>query len=419
MSQNRDLRRVLLGCLVVLLVVFGIQSVRKGLRPKDPNFAYAEQLPWASGSGNDLTAYMEMAGELVAARDPVAGSYYLPFTALAFVPYLALPTASAHVVWYAVNVGCLFAIAVLTGRLAGCPWDSPARARLGWASGLTFLAFLPALQNHWLNGQINLPAVLACVLFFHWYSAGKHALAAVALAVAISIKLCPLLLLGFLVFRRSFGTLALTLLATLVLNLLPAVFLGNAIWQVLGDLGLRLSGAFNGRSAISDRTMFFTVSGFLHWAAEHLGWLQPGQSVPLFKAFGFLTVLGGLGIREWRSRQAETIEEKLPVLACYLLAILLLLPVSETHHLVFALPALLLLALRVRDAADRFCRHQAAWFAAAALLLLLGRLDRDGPCYFLAILCLFAHFTIAPSRSRLPARAVGQGKALDALAAAS
>jgi alpha-1,2-mannosyltransferase len=372
--ESQHARRVLQVSIGVVLVVFAVGAMRRGLRPAE------------AGNGNDLTVYLEMSRAMLAGEDPVAGTYYLPFTAVAFLPLYVQPAPVAHAAWYAINVGCLLGIALLIGRYGA------AGNRLLWPFALTFAASIPVLQNHLLNGQINLPVVLACILFFHWHRQ-RPTLSALALAVAISLKLSPAILLGYLVFRRSYVVLGLTVILTGLLNLLPCVYLGTEVFTVLGDLGQRLTSAFGGRSAIVDKTMFFTVSGFLHWAGERLGWITPGKTIGTLKVVGGVIVLGGLCMREWKPGRQE-----IDVLACYLAATLLLLPVSETHHLVFLFPALLLAALQIWDSQHAVRWPALAFFATVVLLLVLGRLDRDGPCYFLAVLCLFTRLClIAPA----------------------
>lgn len=83
------------------------------------------------------------------------------------------------------------------------------------------------LQEHLQHTQVNLLVLLLCLLAFDLFRSRRAALGGLALAAAASVKAVPVLLLGYLVYRRRWREVAWTVGFLLVLNgALPVAVFG-------------------------------------------------------------------------------------------------------------------------------------------------------------------------------------------------
>lgn len=142
---------------------------------------------------------------------------YPPLFVLLFIPFALLSLGIAAVVWTALK---FVSLAVVARELF---------ARLGIRSRLwQILAILPAvpylaLEFHYGNVQFFIFALVAAALL--WMDT-RPPLAAVALALAISIKVAPLFFVPYLAARKRFRVAGLALASTVVLTLLPSAYFG-------------------------------------------------------------------------------------------------------------------------------------------------------------------------------------------------
>lgn len=157
-------------------------------------------------------------------------------------PWWAMPYPLAVAVWYAVNVACLMlGVHVWSNALERY---EDAKAREGAYQGSYLLRFgsllglLPFAGDGLARGQPAPLLLLLVVLFLVFYIDRRLALASLMLALAITIKLFPLLLAVIPLLRRDwkflFGT---ALWALLLLVGLPVLCLGPAatldLYQVM------------------------------------------------------------------------------------------------------------------------------------------------------------------------------------------
>lgn len=108
-------------------------------------------------------------------------------------------------------------------------WPAAAE-RLSFASGAVLVPVLLTarlLQEHLQHTQVNLFLLYLALLAFALFRAGRAAWGGLALAVAASVKAAPVLLVGYLVYRRRWRETAWTAAWLLVLNgVLPALAFG-------------------------------------------------------------------------------------------------------------------------------------------------------------------------------------------------
>lgn len=178
----------------------------------------------------DFPVYYEAGRSLVGGRidlyspDFAAGRVmdyrYPPFFLVALAPLWLLPYPAAACVWYLLEIlqiiGCVVILRSVTGpeRFAWKVW-----LITGLAVGQYYVMVL-----HY--GNAHLMAVLFLFAAFYYASREKNLLAALAMALAITIKLTPVLLLPYFALKAKKRFLLLTGGLLIALNLAPAAYFG-------------------------------------------------------------------------------------------------------------------------------------------------------------------------------------------------
>lgn len=340
-------------------------------------------------NGNDFTMYLQAAAALFAGKSPYSMSgamhYMYPlFLAAVLGPLATVPRDLATTVWFLASIASAVGAARVMVGLARA--SGVIRADLPTIVPLVAFWFLlwDPIQNDLLNGQVNFPVLLLCVLSLGASLERRTLGSAVPLAAAIAVKLNPALLLGFLAVRRRWTAIVLCLGLTAALALAPLIFIGRGL-APYGDyvqsiLLVRVHGEYAIHQGVS-----FSVNGVLEKIAPDWGrslWRRAlGGSLPL----------AGLAVVEIVSRRRRAPAREIWVFCLYLIAVLLVTPISEVHHLVYAFPALglLLLASVLGELESRGPRRLGGALACC-LFLFGGWAARGGPWFFLGLCLLYA-----------------------------
>lgn len=392
MSPNG--RRAWIGAGIVLGVVLGVQSVRKGLRPQ----------------GYDLTAYLDAGAAALAGTTPYGFAgitfpyLYSPFFACAMAPFDWLPAIVSMLLWYGLSVAAL-AYALRRAYVWAEQAELPRRGRV-----IAFVVLAAVLfrlvHTNVTNGQVNLILLAMCVAAFESDRRRHAGRAGFWLALAIHTKALPAVLLGYLLVRRRWRTLGWCFAFGCAFALLPFLFWGSAAVDIYADYlhqletKVREGTIDNGALTIaSDGNIeYFTLRGFV-------ATLWPSLSSSTFVQYASVAAIGlTLAVAE-RARRRTTAADG-AAFALYLAAALLVSPLSEKHHLALLIPALALAAFaRRHDAVTLVCS------GVAALSLILAKPWPGGPWYFLAICsaslaawrsCRLAPLQMLPRRQSTP-----------------
>lgn len=368
--KNRTYQ-IAMAALSVIALVFLIQTFGKAYRPQ----------------GFDLTGYLDSAAALMHGQNPYQTAspfpYLYPLTlAFLLIPLTVIPYWLAVFIWYVVSVVSLVLVAKVLGDLV-CERYNMRWGRWSYVllAGMS-VALAPILQNNLLNGQVNFVVLLLCVLCLKFHLDKRDVLSSATLAVAIAIKIVPAILLLFLVVRRRYGAALLTIGLAGAFCLVPALLLGRQAPANYLEWGRHMA-ALASTPSPEKGTMFFTLHGFLSY-------LFPGliNSFAATVASIAAVIIAAVGLDANNRGRAEA--------ACdawafseYLLAILLILPISETHHLAFLIPAALLVVLRSVLTAGLSRSQRYGIPVLFSLLFWAGKADKNGPMFFLAIVVLF------------------------------
>jgi alpha-1,2-mannosyltransferase len=257
-------------------------------------------------------------GELYAYEQPgqvrAYGFTYPPFAALVMAPITA--------VQWPVGAAALAAASV-AGTLA-LLWLR-FRQMVPMLAGITLLAAAEPWRDTLSLGQLNI-VLLVLVAFDLLVLLGRHPAAGVCIGLAASIKLTPALFVGYLLVTSRYraalvaaGTMAgTTALAWLVAPDASYTYWTDLLWRTerVGDLAF-----------VSNQSLAGVVA--------RLGSPHPGLWPVLVVA-----VLAGWA---WRARQAGKAGDEWAGFALTGVAMCLVSPVSWIHHLVWQVPALLVL----------------------------------------------------------------------------
>ena len=296
--------------------------------------------------GYDVHCFLATARAVRAGANPYQLDLPIPYNypllaCTAAVPLTFLPEPIVHGGWFLATLAAwACVVGLLVHRLRPFKADRW-RPELWLPLGFGSLLLFGPIQNHLLNGQTDALVLLLCVLFWIDWRERRGGRAALWLGLGVSLKLVPALFVLPLLMRRSWAILGLTCLWVVVLSVaLPALFLGTGVLPAYEYYAQTfLLGQFDG-SIHSDQ------SGHCYTLYGTMAWLVPALKNSLAaKAGAALMVLSPLAALEWRG-SPRTVWSSLARLETYLTTILLLTPLSETHHLTVLLPCAWLMALR-------------------------------------------------------------------------
>lgn len=182
-----------IGLKVTLFISLGLAAVIGG-------FYFAGR----SGSdpevyGNDFNVYYHASREVIAGRDPYQNSLsewtpylYPPLLAELLIPLALLPLPLAAYVWFLISAFSVSATAAMCARML------PESRAPQWlvAAGAMIIVFRFVLDNFNL-GQVNAMVTALAVAHVFLFARGKKFWSALALAVAVSIKLTPAIFLVY------------------------------------------------------------------------------------------------------------------------------------------------------------------------------------------------------------------------------
>jgi hypothetical protein len=204
-------------------------------------------------------------------------------------------------------------------------------------------------------------------------------IASVFLSAAIAIKLTPLILIMYLLLRRDFLWATVALAMSLILAVgLPYAISGPVTFQWYAPyLRLLLTENFMSSGQVSQ--------GFAFSITSIISFLLPSAPKVLSFALSGAISLIPIALTQLPQRKDESGSSQSLVFALYMLAILLVSPVSETHHLANTLPAL---SLTTAATLLYSPRH---WYAGITALTIALLSLIAGQFYFPAtIVCIVA-----------------------------
>ena len=336
MSQKRlsTMERAVVGVLAVAVVVGGLYFARQsGTNPE----VYR----------NDFNVYYHAARELIGGGDPYQHSLgdwtpyiYPPLLAELIVPLALLPLPVAAYIWFLINATSIVAAAWMSARLANGNKEpySPTTAWRAVLTGCAVVLVLRFVLDSLNLGQVNGVVAALAVAHVYLYARNRRALSAIALVVAVSIKLTPALLLLYhiakLRLKFAIGCAAL-LVAVTALSFMP-----------FGPRATDTFQTFWSRTVKNEQGYDFAYSGnqSLRGAIARLAG-QPNESTPSRESESHrpgdaATLLISIVVLAMAVLAAVRSRSELAAAAPFFCCLVLLSPLSwKAHYVILILPA--------------------------------------------------------------------------------
>jgi alpha-1,2-mannosyltransferase len=299
---------------------------------------------------NDFNVYYHAAREIIAGRDPYAHSLgdwtpyiYPPLLAELVVPLALLPLPVAAHLWYLINalstvLAAWLAVTVLSDNGSGAAQLFRYREATLWRVAIATGAVLLVLRfvfDTFSLGQVNALLAALAVAHIYFYSRGRTALSAVLLAVAVSIKLTPALLLLYHLtkMRLKFAMACAGILIALTgVSLMPFGLRGTVVFQT-----------FLQRTVENEQGYDFSYSGnqTVRGATARSKLLNEDQvnSEDARKPIDWATAVSSIALLSLAAFAAAKAKNELAAAAPFFCGFVLLSPLSWKAHYVVLIPA--------------------------------------------------------------------------------
>lgn len=220
-SHYRGLYALILCAWVIVLAGFFYLTLRQ---VRDASLDFLSYYVGASAIQQGRTLYTQETHESVSASIGIrqVGRYlYPPTFAILIRPFLLMSPYAASLLWFFVNVGLLL---IGVGLLLSQSKLRDHRAKA--ALLLLPVVFTPALMTLYL-GQVNILIFLLIVLVWRTFVHGRRYTPGVLLALSAWIKLWPLVLVGYFIWKREWKVVAGALLGLLLIGVLTFALAGT------------------------------------------------------------------------------------------------------------------------------------------------------------------------------------------------
>jgi len=347
----------------------------------------------ARGDRLDYTYYPQLGEAVLAGTDP----YTLPFTSwppgfllLGVVIALAsrISAAATLALWQIGSVLATWGTLKLLAKWFDAEGREPSfwprsPERLAFVSAPILAPFLLALRpldDNVLHGQINTQLLFLSLLAFDRFRIGKAVSGGFLLALAASLKAVPVLLVGYLVYKRAWRAVGWTLAFLVVLNvIIPVACFGPHevvqhwhSWRAVVGAEMLVPAAHHPNQALlSAMKRYLSVAGTaddpIHVTFASL------STESVVRLFWVVAWLGALGLATafWRNPRDLADPRCAGEVAICVAAMTLVSPISWVAHFVtlVAPAALIWVALRQLPASSTHRRlgYVIWWFAFACL----------------------------------------------------
>ena len=299
---------------------------------------------------NDFSVYYHAAQELIDGRDPYGSSLsdwtpylYPPLLAELLVPLALLPLPIAAYIWFLISAASIvlaafLAVALLSKDTRAVGQESHSQVADVWkeliAAGAVLLVFRFVLDTFTL-GQVNALVAALAVAHIYLYNRERRLLSAIVLAIAISIKLTPALLLVYHLakMRVKFAiACAGMVVAVTIASLLPFGSSGPDVFQM-----------FLRRTVKNEQGYDFSYSGNQSLrgaiARSRISNEETKSSEDVRNTIDWATIVGSILLLSLAAFTTRRVTNELAAVAPFFCGFVLLSPLSWKAHYVVLIPA--------------------------------------------------------------------------------
>ncbi len=377
--------------------------------------AWQRYIPWLAGvlilgfliktatANGDFKVLLEAAKLIAAGKNPYhlwifvsEGNYdlyyYSPLCALLLVPFTYLPYFIPNFIWLLANAWFLYRTWVLLNKYIAI--HCLTRGQKGWLLLVTIVLSARYILYNFEMMQMTVFLLWGSLESLSQFKKGRAIPGSLLLALIINIKILPIVLLPYLIYRKESKAALYTLLFSVFFLLLPALFTG---WQ--GNLQL-LSSWWNSINPVNAEhlaetdlglhsltalvpTLFTRTPGLLPYARNILD-LDPGTTTLILNGTRLFLVLVTLRFLAWPPfTRAKSGPAALRELSYIFLLVPLIFPHQQKYAFLLAAPAMFYLTHYViTHFEDRESRRDAVLFNTACIFLaasfVLMTLTTDG-----------------------------------------
>lgn len=243
---------------------------------------------------------------------------YPPLFLIAFIPLWLLPYSVAAYVWYLLSVIEIVVCVLILRKVAG----------VGRLSLLVKIVLILALAQYFVMilhyGNAHLFAIFLLFSSLYFFLRGDDVKSALLMALSITIKLTPILLLPYFALKKRWQLLALTSVFFIALNLIPSLYFGvgknidlfkewfdhvvfnQEFHEINGPINLSLKGQL--RRYFTDVDYNKRIDGDIRYRAVNLISIRKESADKIWMAAGALAYLFGLYLI-WRKSRDDLSEE--------------------------------------------------------------------------------------------------------------
>lgn len=370
LCRNPKTRNTLPFLVLAVITFFLINTFRKAFRE----------------IGYDFTSYLLSSEAFFSGANPYQTDTVFPFIyplfiCIPLIPLTFLPYWLSVFIWFSLNLAALFFSSRILFRLFK-PESSSSSLLLIFC--FSFLLLYGIISNNFLNGQINFIVLFLCTLFLFCYLKNKKILASLLLAAAFVTKLTPAVFFVFLFFRKDFKSIFLAILNSLILAvLLPWLFVGSEVFDLYKEYFQSFLVSKLSEEHITGRVSFAlqsVVSSVTPGIPKHLTFIVSAIIV--------LAPIIYVQLKTARSSGHSNIRN-LHVFSLYMLSMLLISPMSETHHMIYVYPSVLVIIFTLFYIKETDLHRSLLILGLVFLLLSFGKLIPFGFFMALTICYLF------------------------------
>lgn len=359
-------RIVAIAFIAIVSVILLIQSYGKAYRDSGYDFTsyiYASRLLSENQNPYDPASTVASQTDYPKPSFP----YIYPLTlAFLMIPLSFIPYYLAISIWFFAGLFSLLStIYLLSKRERNETAENRKRTDLSILSALAILLLFNIVQNNFLNGQLNFIILFLSVLSYEYGSRGQKFKAAFVLALAVSLKLTPVIFLVYFLLKKEYRLFVYSTAMIPLLLLLPYLLVGSDI-----------------------------ISLYSYYANSFL--LQPGENLNFLLSFfsniyeriaviiAMLLILTSISFLYGKNR-SRLIQNN--VFSIYCLFLLLFTPKLQTHTLIFILPAVTIYLMQVTDSFKELKKLPSI---LAAFSLVVFYLSRSVDIFNLVYLTIFS-----------------------------
>lgn len=184
----------------------------------------------ASRIGGDFASYLEAATKMRQGTDIYAPPYvhlrysYSPFWAMVLIPLSVFSSQTGVFIWLVINVFLLWRTIYLLRNYFDIRFSDRKKDMILWIGVILFMSRFIELNFH--HAQMTIFLLLAMLESIRLADEGNEITAGIWIGLSTIIKIMPIVMIPYFIYRRKFRTAIFSLVTLLIAFFLPMIYLG-------------------------------------------------------------------------------------------------------------------------------------------------------------------------------------------------